>query len=149
MPFGGFCPFPLRLGGDAETGWSAAEHARACADLAAVKRTLPLAKLTFSQTGAAATIIHFTAQWGSEVANRPTFTYGGFTGLSTWTFALNAVDAYDISEPITFRHGLGCAAHDGVIAFANVEIYQLHQIKVYLTRINGVTCDGAATVYLW
>lgn len=42
MPFGGLGgALPLRLGPDPELGWSAEQHARFCADLVAVSRTMP------------------------------------------------------------------------------------------------------------
>lgn len=45
MPFGGLAPLPFRLGASTDGGITAAEHARACADLCAVSRVSPVARL--------------------------------------------------------------------------------------------------------
>lgn len=47
--FGGLPALPLRLTGNPETGWSANQHARFCADLIAARRTAPFARLTISR----------------------------------------------------------------------------------------------------
>ena len=44
---GGFAPLPLRLGGSAEQGVTAAQHARLCADLVALSRVQPFAVLVY------------------------------------------------------------------------------------------------------
>ncbi len=148
--FGGFCPLPLRLGGDAETGWSAAAHARMCADVAAAKRTLPLALISFTQVGSAATILQASCMWGGlTAAHRPTYVYGGGTGESVWTYDLNAVDPYEQYYPVTFRHGVGAAITDGTCMSAAVDLTQQHQITVALHDGDGLPCDGGATIVLW
>lgn len=42
MGFGGLYPAPHRLGGNTREGWRAEQHARACADLVALQRVMPL-----------------------------------------------------------------------------------------------------------
>lgn len=55
--FGGFAPFPMRLGGDRETGWPVEDHARLAADIVALKRTAPFAVMNYTAgIGAAMTI---------------------------------------------------------------------------------------------
>ncbi len=77
MPLGAFAPLPLRLGGSATEGISAAQHARLSADLVALKRVQPLAKWHFSQIATppyTVTITQYRGQNGAGLAYAPTVT---------------------------------------------------------------------------
>jgi hypothetical protein len=69
MAFGAFAPMPLRLGGSAQEGWTAEQHARIAADLVNVGRVAPLAVLTYDSSG---TIVSYMGQNGVGPAHAPT-----------------------------------------------------------------------------
>lgn len=98
---GGLCPFPLRLGGDGATGWTAEQHARACADAVAMGRTAPFARLRVSITGGSSgTILSYAGMNGIGLANAPTMLVSfGIAQLfwpSTWTDGLGRTHATNI-----------------------------------------------------
>jgi hypothetical protein len=104
---GGFCPLPLRLGGDALTGLTAEQHARLAADLVALKRTQPIAVFTWDAPGGAdtaATITFYTGMNGSGLAHAPTagVISGGGALQFTWSSG-RFVDEYQVSCPIRPR----------------------------------------------
>ncbi len=72
MPLGGFCPLPLRLGGTAETGFTASQHARAANDLLGLHRMAVLAIISGRIQGSVATILSARCQWGIGPAYFPT-----------------------------------------------------------------------------
>jgi hypothetical protein len=65
MPLGGFAPLPLRLGDD----FTPEQHARLCADVAALKRTAPLCVFTYLQDGASITIENYLGRDGEGVTD--------------------------------------------------------------------------------
>jgi hypothetical protein len=104
---GGFCPLPLRLGGDALTGLTAEQHARLAADLVALKRTQPLAAFTWTAPGgadAAATITFYAGMNGSGLAHTPTSGVISGGGALQFLWASGRfVDEYQVSAPIRPR----------------------------------------------
>jgi hypothetical protein len=87
VPFGGFCPLPLRLGPDGERGWSAAEQSRFAADLLANSRTQPLAQLRVrTSTGQ---VLAYSAQPHTGISFAPVM-----TELGTGHFAFDWLRAY-------------------------------------------------------
>jgi hypothetical protein len=96
--FGAFAPLPIRLGGTAQNGLAAAQHARLCADMVAMARTMPLARigLTTGQTG----VRHYQAQAVTGVANAPTISVGApGDGWVRATWPEGYTDPFDESEP--------------------------------------------------
>lgn len=96
--FGAFAPLPIRLGGTAQNGLTAAQHARLCADMVAMARTLPLARigLTTGQTG----VRHYQAQPITGVANAPTISVGApGAGWVRATWPEGYRDPWDEGEP--------------------------------------------------
>lgn len=77
---GGFCPLPLRLGGD---GWSAEDHARACADLLAMARSVPVWRMRLLRTGGAISVEAYRGVNGSAIADAPTTTGVSATHINT------------------------------------------------------------------
>ncbi len=70
--FGGFGGIlPLRLGGDAQCGWSAAQHARTASDVAAAQRSAPLASLTVSLGASTAVVESYHGRNGSGLGAAP------------------------------------------------------------------------------
>jgi hypothetical protein len=136
MPFGGFCPLPIRLGGDAETGWNAQQHARSAANLVAYKRTAPLAWFTWSAPSGADTAAVITAYSGMNgagpayqpVAGVVSSPSAGLTFLwSTGKFT----DDYQVTAPFLPR-----VAH---ITFAG----STYRKATYQLRTNGII------IYAW
>lgn len=84
MAFGAFAPLPLRLGGTAETGWTAAQFSRFAADLLAARSARRFAVLTYTQ-GATPTVLMYRGVNGVGTAHAPTITNTG-TGADTITF---------------------------------------------------------------
>ena len=77
MPLGGFAPLPLRLGGSAEEGITAAQFMRATADLAAVRRVLPFAVMIINPNSLVDPYLEwYQGQNGNGVDDEPTVSYG-------------------------------------------------------------------------
>jgi hypothetical protein len=111
--FGAFAPLPIRLGGTARNGLTDAQHARLCADMVAMARSLPLARigLTTGQTS----VRHYQAQPVTGVANAPTISVGApGDGWVRVTWPEGYRDPFDESEP--FRVS---AAEIGVLQFSS------------------------------
>jgi hypothetical protein len=95
---GGFAPLPIRLGGTAQNGLTAAQHARICADMVAMARTMPLARigLTTGQTG----VRHYQAQPITGVANAPDISIGApGAGWVRVTWPEGYTDPFGEGEP--------------------------------------------------
>lgn len=102
---GAFSPLPFRLGGTAEEGWSAAQHARACSDIAAVVSTSPFAYVTYSFEGdPAQAVVHaYNSMPGNGIAFAPTITRLG-DGIARVSWGISWSDAYLRPEPLAIRH---------------------------------------------
>lgn len=77
MVWGAWGPLPLRLGPDPEQGWDATEQSRFAADLAAIKRTAPLACVTMTFDGAVFSVTDYAGQNGTGPGNAPSVIAGG------------------------------------------------------------------------
>jgi hypothetical protein len=124
MPLGGFAPLPLRLGDD----WSPEQHARLCADVAAMKRTAPLCVFTYSKSGATITIESYTGRDGeglydADGAARVAATNNG-AGDVTFTLAASLEDANGRRHPVNVTHARATLLDDRgrvrVVCTANV-----------------------------
>jgi hypothetical protein len=91
---------PLRLGGSATNGVTAAQHARICADLVATYRTTPFAAWTFSKSGATVTIYGYRGRNGAGPAHAPTPTVNG-SGDVTFAWP-DAVYEDELGEMVPF-----------------------------------------------
>jgi hypothetical protein len=108
MPFGAFCPLPVRLGGDATTGWAAEQHARMAADLVAVKRTSRFCSFNWAlaSNGAIPTISNYRGQNGAGADYAPdTNSSSGATITLRWASA-SFRDAYQIAAGFVPRHAV-------------------------------------------
>lgn len=150
MGFGAFCPMPLRLGGSATEGVTAAQHSRACADLVAMKRTLPFALLTFTQAGSVITVNSFWGAAGIAASYRPTSTVLT-TGKSTWAFTPIQTDAYDNRSALSLQHVLACAHYDSAFRFAQAVCFSVTRNSFYveIENASGTAVDGKASVAVW
>lgn len=126
---GAHCPLPIRLGGDELSGWTAAQHARVCADLAAASRTLPFAVLTISRGGTSGdspVIVRNNSRSLSVpvvAGNNP-----GDEVTITWDWA-----PLDLTGKETALKILAGHAYHHVSEFADVAITAPNQITVTLT----------------
>jgi hypothetical protein len=148
MPaFGAFAgALPLRLTPELRTGWSAAAHARFCADLVAAKRTAPLAVLTFT---VAATVATLHACWsmveiGSATDSAPTLTSSG-TGIVLVTFDHQFADEFDIGGYLAIRHGK-LTGHGATAIKHSLEVVSPNSVRVRLFDSAGAAVDGKATL---
>lgn len=108
MPFGAFAPLPLRLGGTPEEGWAPEQHARFSADLVAIKRTAPLARMLINQNGSgpfAATATYYSGQNGSGLLYAPTPTVTG-AGDVTLTFPGFWTDDFGVQYSLKIRQAI-------------------------------------------
>lgn len=139
MVWGAWGPLPLRLGPDPEQGWDAAEQSRMAADLAAIKRTMPLARVTI----VGGVITAYVGQHGTGLGSAPTIVTSG-----TPTYQLKWEDSYaDWSEtvyPWRIRHArlttLGATKQD-----FSVTLYPSAGIDVEITIVGGN--DVELTIY--
>jgi len=77
---------PLRLGGTAANGWTAAQQSRVVADGVAVARVQPFAAFRYTKSGATVTILDYVGANGNGLAYAPTPTVNG-TGDVTFTWS--------------------------------------------------------------
>jgi hypothetical protein len=104
---GGFCPLPIRLGGDAQTGWTAEQHARSAADLVAKKRTAPFCRFAWSVQPTSTPVISGYMGMngaGSSYAPNSLQLVGNSVSIK-WTPAL-FTDAYGVAYPFIPRHAV-------------------------------------------
>jgi hypothetical protein len=148
MPLGAYAPLPLRLGGSATEGVTAAQHARLCADLVAVKRVQPLAVWTYNKSGGAITIESFHAMHGVGVQFGPdTLTSLGDGDVSMRFTAMSFTDAYGIVHPINIRHAIA-VPHANIGVYASVELITFI-MRIRTRRDDGVLVDARTTVRIW
>lgn len=149
MPFGGFAPLPLRLGGDSQYGLTPEQHARICADLVAVKRTAALAVFTFTKSGATVTINGYFGQNGGGLAFAPTPGVVS-TGVVNFTWLSGVfTDPYGIAAAVRARAGR-VTCHGSLPRFGSVDITTsstLFQVRTF--DDTGTAQDCKATVRVW
>lgn len=147
---------PLRLGGSALSGWTAAQHARVCADLVAINRTLPLATWTFTKTGGTVTVTDYVGRQGSGLAHKPTFAVDGGTGVADFRWEPRGfADPYDSSKlrPIAVRAAQvsvhGASAGTGSAQFRHFGDSGQYAEVTARTFVGGVAANATATVRIW
>lgn len=103
---GGFCPLPARLGGDAETGWTAEQHARIAADHVAKKRTAPLCVFSWTTAASSVTIGHYLGMNGAGLDYAPDLCFSAGDGIHIRWSSGRFLDAYGVAYPILPRHAV-------------------------------------------
>lgn len=148
--FGGFAPLPLRLGGDAQRGFTAAQLARLAEDLAGLVRVAPLAVLSFDKAGAVVTVLAYTAQHGSGITAAPTALALG-PGLLTWSWSQEYEDAYGVSWPWRIRHATVTPSASGVLPLAaHVSLANAWSLTVHTVDVStNNALDAGATLVVW
>jgi hypothetical protein len=118
---------PLRLGGTPTEGWTAAQHARVCADLCALKRSAPLAVMTFTWDNsgcplASVSLLAYAGQNGVGLDNAPAISYPN-SSLVKFSWASAWEDAYGVQHPIYVRNAvLSSWSSDGVAVNAAITV---------------------------
>lgn len=148
MPLGLFAPLPLRLGGSAEEGWTAEQHARMCADLLALKKTMPLAVFTFDKAGASVTISDYYGMNGAGAAYQPDDISLFGTGAVGFAWSNRYFeDPYEVRYPLNARHGkVTCHA---TVSMRGRVVVVPNGIEVRTFNSAGAAADTKATVVLW
>ncbi len=148
MPFGGFAPFPLRLGGSAQEGLSPEQHARICADLVAAKNVAPLAVWTYTKVGAVITISDYRGQNGIGSDFAPT-AVAGSTGVAQFDWQPHQfTDPYGVPYSFLTRHGR--VSPQGAVMQNGALVVNSSSSAVARTWDSaGTPVDTTATVVLW
>jgi hypothetical protein len=150
MPcLGGFCPLPLRLGGEDHSSWTPEQHARVCADVSAMVASAPLALVTFNTNlgGSSLTINSFESQWKTGISNAPTATILGMSSVK-FDFPLTAIDDYGITHPVQIRHAVA-QVHGSVASLIGVTIGTANDVTVTETNPWGILHDDIITLVVW
>ena len=146
MPFGAFAPLPIRLGGSATEGWAPEQHARVCADLVAVKRTAPLAKLSVSQLAGSpftAAVTSYHGQNGAGLTYAPSITTNG-VGDITLTWPAYWTDEFGIQHALKLRQAVvtgaetTCRFHSYIIAARTIRIRSFNDAGVATSSALGI-----------
>lgn len=144
--FGGaFWPLPLRLG----PGWMPEQHARLCADLAAVRRTLPHAQLTVNQDAGspfAASVTTYLGQNGAGLGYAPTVAVTG-EGDVTLTWPSYWTDDYEIQHPVKIRQAIAMSSATGV-RFPVVTLLP-HAVRVRTKDLAGNPIASPFSLRIW
>lgn len=148
--FGALAPLPLRLGGTATNGWTAAQHARTAADCLAVLRVLPVAQFLYLKSGATVTIISYRGRNGVGAAHAPDLITVNGTGDVTFAWSPELwPDEFDAEKyrPPTLR-AVRARAY-GVVDVAVAQVAAGSVRVVTYSGFSGGGDDPYATVTLW
>lgn len=148
MPFGAFCPLPLRLGGSATEGWTAAQHARVAADLCAARRVAPLAVYCFApdSVNGQAPVSFATTRSGVGIAHEPAFTFNG-PGDTTVTLPTRWEDDAGRFAPVTIR-AARVTREGSTGGRASVEVTGANEVRVYTEDDSGTPEDAPVTLVI-
>lgn len=150
MAFGALAPLPLRLGGSPEEGWTPEQHARFCADLVAVKRTMQLARLVVSQISGSpftASVAYYSGQNGAGIINAPA-ALGNAAGDVSVTFPAFWEDEYERQFPVRVRQAiarpLSLSAN-----YATCEIAGANEVRVRVFNDSGSAVAANFALRVW
>ncbi len=142
--FGGFCPLPIRLGGDSATGWTAQQHARVAADLVSAVNSVPFARVTLTIAAGVVTLHRYSGVNGIGAAFAPTITSSG-TGVVTLTWPVTIKDEYKTIEPVELRHARA-TVHSATMAAATAVVQNINTVIVRLFNAAGAAVDGKVSI---
>lgn len=146
--FGAFCPLPLRLGGSANEGWTAEQHARVCADLVAAKRSTPVAILNFSKSGTTVTINWYLGPEGYLESDFPVVANGGGAGVTSLTFPTYWEDDYEQTESYQIT-GVGVSVESATAGNGTAIGTSPNTFDVVTFNGSGTLTDLTATVEVY
>jgi len=146
VPLGGFAPLPLRLG----RGFHAPEFMRITADLAAIVRTAPAVRITYTPVNPTSTLHDIDTQAGSGSAFAPTITYNG-TGDVTLTFPTYWTDSYGVQWPISLRFAKATAHYSATApTLAIPATFNRNSVRIFTWRTDtDVAFDVKTTVTIY
>lgn len=148
MALGAFAPFPLRLGGSAEEGLTAAQQSRLAADLAAAVRTMPFAVL-LAIVNPSPQISVYRGQNGSGLSYAPTITLDG-SSFITLTFASSFTDPYGIVRSVSLSRAMVAPLEITSTAQMGQEVSVSNNVvKVRIGTSVGVAGTQRATIAVW
>ncbi len=142
--FGAFCPLPIRLGGGATDGWTAAQHARFVADLSAMSAVEVHATLTLTISGGTVTLSSYLGARGNGISNAPTMTSPG-TGLALLVWPVTTEDEYGVFDATAIQH-VKVTAHGSTAAIAGGRVVSPNQVAIRRYDSSGALADGIVTV---
>lgn len=146
-PLGALAPLPLRLGGTAKNGLTAAQHARIAADYVAAKRVAPLAVWTYTLAAGVVTLHGYIGQNGAGSAFAWTSEVVG-TGAVRWTFdERNFVDPLEHVSPIAMRWAK-VGVHGSVSRKRTLEL-TANSILIRTFDTTGAAADAKVTVKVY
>lgn len=143
MPFGGFCPLPLRLGGTDKEGISAEQHARLAADLVALGRVASFATFGYRTASGTARVDDYSGQNGNGAAFAPEIDING-TGDIRFTWPTYFEDEYGVAHVIDIR-----AADVGSETGGATVDLSSNSIRVRSFNEAGVAEDAPFSVEVW
>jgi len=141
---GGLAPFPIRLGGTPEGGIRAAAHARAVADLCAIRRGLPLARMDVSVASGVVTLHAYSGRNGAGLAYAPALAGTATAGEITVTWPLYYED--ETGRVVRWRFtGVSVTVQGTTARFASYNpTFALSSIQIY--NIAEVETDGRVSI---
>lgn len=142
--FGGFCPLPIRLGGNATTGLTVEQHARLAADLVGVVASSKLARITFTIASLASTLHAYSGVNGMGAANAPTILVSG-SGIASLTWPASLEDEYGTFDAVSIKHAR-VTVHGTTMAAGVATVNSANQIIIRLYNAAGASADGKVTV---
>jgi hypothetical protein len=138
---------PLRLGGSEEDGWTAAQHARVCADLVALKRSAFLAVWTYTKSGTSAVISDYYGLNGAGSLYQPDSISAGLDGHTTFAWSARLFeDPYQVSYPINVKGGR--ATGHGTASLRAEVVIAANGVTVWGFDSAGNPADGKFTVVI-
>lgn len=142
--FGGaLWPLPIRLG----PGWTPAQHARFCADLCAVKRVAPLARVFVNQDAGspwASSVTAYFGQNGSGLAYAPTPTTNG-EGDVTLTWPAYWEDEYGVQHALKIRQVIPMVTSTRIV----VSEILTNGVRVRMFTDAGVAAASPFSLRIW
>ena len=158
--FGGFAPLPLRLGGDANEGWSASQQARAEADLLALARVAPFAWIRYAQTSQTVTLAAYRSRAGNDASVQPTLVRAG-AGITDILFANRYEDALGNAGFLNIQFALAThAAGSSYFAEITCDVTDYAatgdwpggvapRVRVKIRKTTGAEADTQVYVAVW
>jgi hypothetical protein len=151
MGFGAHCPSPVRLGGSLTEGITAGQHARLCADVAAIKRVAPLAAWTFTQDSSSPygiTIVSYFGMNGAGSLYAPTATVNSQGDVNFQWSSGYFEDEYEQQHAFKIRHMLGSSHNNSSVDAAWVNVAAIARgVNVRWER--GTLGTGKVSVRVW
>jgi len=145
---------PLRLGGTAENGLSAAQHARYCADLVACFRSGSFAKWSYTKSGATVTISGYGGRNGTGATHAPAAEVNG-TGDVTFRWVDSGGAPYNVYEdelgaqiPFVIRAADAGPMSGSTAAAATAEV-TARTVRVRTFDAVGAALDTGVNVEIW